>query len=110
MCNDPSAFSETPRPEFCMTTTGMRPASRARSAKSPSRATATQPAVSGDIAPQANDGLGVRGAERAVLAERVDAVARPLEVRLHPRKVAPAVLVLVADDPGEPALDRLERG
>src|ERR1051325_4365881 len=84
------------------TRTSVRPPA----AKSPGRATATQPFVSGDIAPQADDGLGVRVAERAVLAERVDAVTRALEVRLHPREVAPPLLVLVADDPGEPALDR----
>src|SRR5579884_762030 len=80
---------------------------RPRASSSSSRATGTQPAsASGHIAPEAYHRPGVGADERPVLAERVDPVARPLEVRLHAGEVAPAVRVLVAENPGKPALDR----
>src|SRR5690242_1341637 len=82
---------------------------RPRSPRSASRATATQLPASGGIAPQTHDGLPVGGMERAVLGQRVDAVAGALEVRRLAGEVAPAGRVLRLDDPGEAALDDSRR-
>src|SRR5580765_2734828 len=99
-----TAYTRSPIRKSAISTAPTVTSFRPRASKSPRRATTVQPS-SGDIAPEPDHGLRIGIAVRAILAERVDAVARALEVRLHAREVAPAVLVLVADDPREAALD-----
>src|SRR5438093_9320072 len=98
------AYTRAPTRKSAMTVSPTRTSVRPRGSRSGSRATATQPPSSGDIAPEAHHRLPVGVAERPVLAERVDAVAGALEVGLQAGEVTPAVRVLVLHHPREPAL------
>src|SRR2546425_4997230 len=82
---------------------------RSRAPRSTSLATGTQSPDSGDIPPESYRSLRIRRAKGAVLAQRIDPVAGPLEVGLQAGKVSPATGVLVGEDPGESVLDRPRR-
>src|SRR5262249_54292146 len=82
---------------------------RSRASRSRSLATGTHSPGSGDIPPEAYRRPRIRRAKGAVLAQRVDPVAGPLEVGLEAGEVSPARGVLVGQDPGEPPLDGRRR-